>query len=255
MINDVIEKLVNDYKSEPNVLGIVLVGSGSRYYRDSLSDYDMEVIVEDSFYNNLEKEKRFWRYRDSKIDIEFLVYPKSDFLAKVCSTADVDHWPYEECKIVYDPVCFLENNIPLIVAMDYELRTARIKLHYFEVLFTSTKVKRVLQRGDELNVRLVAGQMTIVFVKLLFLLFYKWPPILHWTSQNILGIPNLSTNIKQLLLEILRNPTIESTELLVSEIENLMESQGISYIDLKDNLTNEVGSAEFRGFREKYSLL
>jgi hypothetical protein len=250
-----LQSFVVHYRDIPDVLGILLVGSGSRYYCDALSDYDFEVIVRDDYYEKLPQKERFILCHHETINAEFLIIPKNDFLAKEYSSADIDHWPYEECVVLHDPICFLESQLPLIVAMPAEVRSERLKLHYFEFLFAAKRMSRMLQRGDELNARLVAAQSALIVIKLVFILYYRWPPVVHWTSQNLIQLEGVPVHLKSLLVEILRQPNGSATDSLIREINGLLTKEEFPYIFSKNTLVSEVAGAEFRSIREKYGTL
>jgi glycosyltransferase involved in cell wall biosynthesis len=247
-----LQSFVVHYRDISDVLGILLVGSGSRYYCDALSDYDFEVIVRDDYYENLPQKERFIICHQETINTEYLIIPKKDFLAKEYSSADIDHWPYEECVVLHDPIGFLESKLPLIVAMSADLRYDRLKLHYFEFLFAAKRMSRMLQRGDELNARLVAYQSALFAIKLVFILRYRWPPVIHWTSQNLMQLEGIPGHLKALLVEILRQPNGSATDSLILEIDGLLAKEKFPYTLSKNALAGEVAGFEFRHLREKY---
>ena len=72
------------YLAKPGIIGIYVVGSATRPYRDGLSDYDIEVIVEDGVYDSTPMSERqvfFFKDGESKVvDYEFYLIPWSDFV-------------------------------------------------------------------------------------------------------------------------------------------------------------------------------
>jgi hypothetical protein len=255
MSYEYLESFVAPYRDISEVLGILLVGSSSRYYCDALSDYDFEVIVHDDYYENLPQKERFIIYHHETINTEYLLIPKKDFLAKEYSSADIDHWPYEECVVLHDPIGLLESKLPLVVAMSAEVRYDRLKLHYFEFLFFAKRISKMLQRGDELNARLVAHQSAWLAIKLVFILRYRWPPVIHWASQNLMQLEGIPGHLKSLLVELLRQPNESATDSLIREIDGLLAKEKFHYIISKNTLAGEVAGFEFRPIREKYGNL
>ncbi|MCR6117849.1 DUF4037 domain-containing protein [Salipaludibacillus agaradhaerens] len=249
----ILDKKLETFCSNKDVLGIVLVGSGSRQYRDELSDYDVEVIVKDHYYNQLDEEQKFYEFEEEGIEILF--YPEHDFSQKIKSCKDIEHWPYEECVILHDTNQYLEEKIIEIAFITPEDREARLKLHYFEFLFSARRVKRTLTRGNELNARLVSAQMVFVLVKLLFLLKYRWPPLLHWATENLELLEGIPEKIKLMMLEVIRRPDGFLAEKLITEVDNLLTSSGEHFHFVKTDITRQISGSNFRHIREKYGLI
>ncbi|TNP12928.1 hypothetical protein FHY73_25340 [Bacillus tropicus] len=242
---------IKSFQENPAVIGILLVGSASQPYKDSFSDYDLEVVVSDDYYNSLSNSERFF----TKDNYEFLLLPLSDFLCKKNSLSDVDHWPYEECKVIYDPKQIINNELPFIILMDLATRNDRLKLHYFEFLFAAKRLKKTLLRGHDFNVRLSMAYLAISVTKIIFILNHRWPPIPHWTMENMYKLDNMPSRITELILEILKSPQPESVDSLLVEMDLLLMKDGHEFHLLKSNLTSEVGGYNFRSVRERYGLL
>lgn len=248
-----LEVALAPYRANPDVLGIVLVGSASRHYSDDLSDCDLEIITTDYFFYSRTEQEQFFRLKDDKI--ECALVPESDFSAKKHSTADVDHWPYTSCAVLHDPDGYVMNEIEQIVVMPDEVCQARIKLHYFEFLFSARKISRTMQRGDELNVRLVAAQAAMIAVKLLFVLQHHWPPIMHWSAQNLAQLEGIPSTIKPLLVQLLSQPHPAAADQLIKQIDTLLGEAGFPYALARTALENEVGGPAFRLIREQYGVM
>ena len=77
-------KLIQPYVEKEGVIGIYLLGSVTRPYRDGLSDYDIEVIVEDDAYERTpDEERQVFILKEGQpkvVDHEFYLIPWSDFV-------------------------------------------------------------------------------------------------------------------------------------------------------------------------------
>lgn len=248
-----LDKKLGMFRSNKNVLGIILVGSGSRQYRDELSDFDVEVIVKEQYYDELDEEQKFYEFEDEGIEI--LIYSEHDFSKKIQSSKDLEHWPYEECVILHDTNQYLEEKIVEIALLTPEVREARLKLHYFEFLFSARRVKRTLTRGSEFNARLVSAQMVFVLIKLLFLLNYRWPPLLHWAAENLDLLEDIPVNIKLMMLEAIRRPDGHLAEKLITEVDKLLTLNGVNFHFVKTDITREISGSKFRHIRERYGVI
>jgi len=91
-------ELIQPYLAKPGIIGIYVVGSATRPYSDELSDYDIEIIVEDDVYEltpMVERQVFSFKEGDAKIvDYEFYLIPWSDFVGLTESTLDLFHYPY-----------------------------------------------------------------------------------------------------------------------------------------------------------------
>ncbi|MCK4259496.1 MAG: hypothetical protein KAX49_10995 [Halanaerobiales bacterium] len=253
MIDGISKKHLEPFQSSIEVLGIVLVGSASKSYTDLLSDYDLEVIVTDSYYDTLDDDQKFYEIEEEKL--EFLILPESDFLAKIDASQDVEHWPYETFQIIYDTNDYLEEKLIEIISIKPEIREKRLKLHYFEFLFCAQRIERTLMRGNEFNVLMVSAKMNMALIKLLFLLNYRWPPLLHWAMENLEEIDGIPQQLKSMMLESLRKPNAKLAKNLIREVDELLLLSGIEFQFVKTQITTEISSPEFRLIRDKYGVL
>ncbi len=246
-----LEAFLKPYLEMTDALGILLVGSSSRAYRDALSDQDLEVIVTDAFYAHLPLDQRLRHDQET----ELLFLPQSDFLAKKNSPADIDHWTYEDCVVLHDPHGLLEDELIKIALLPLDLRAARLKLHYFEFLFSAQRLDKLLTRGDELNVRLALAHAATNLIKLIFLLNHRWPPVIHWTAQSLTNLPENLPHFKAQLTEFLRQPSAPLSRQLIQEVDHLLERQGFSFVLNKTAMLVEVVGPAFRSIRESYGQL
>ncbi len=252
MVARVPQVFLEPYQVNAEVIGLLLVGSSSRPYQDALSDIDVEVIVSDAYYQRLSLSQRLLQQSSR---VEFLFLSRSDFAAKKYSPADIDHWPYESCRILHDPTGFLTDEVLLIAALSPAVREVRLRLHYFEFLFAAKRIAHLIQRGDELNARLVAAQTVNLIVTLVFILNHRWPPLAHWTSHNLLKIETVPPDLRDHLVDLLRYPAVAVSQLLISTVDALLQAAGLSFHFDKSTLVAEVSGAEFRPVREKYGIM
>jgi hypothetical protein len=252
MVSQIVNLPIEKYKENKNVLGVLLVGSSSKYYKDSFSDYDIEIIVKDSYYNSIKASDTVYTTDEGKYD--FFITSEYDFLQKAKSPLDIDHWSYVDCTVVHDPIKFLSINIPIIVNMDTNIRDQRIILHYFEFILMAMKIEKALKRGEELNARLLTSNLSIVLIKLLFVLNSLWPPVPHWTAENLVTLNLAPDDIKNQLLEIMRMPNIEVANKLIQEVDNLLISNGLNYPHSKESVWQVVTSEKFRKVRQDYGI-
>lgn len=246
--------LIDKLEQDADVHAALLVGSSTRGYRDALSDLDVEVIVRDPTYDALARSARFTA-SESEARVEILVLPERDFRAKKDSSADTDHWRYEDCVVIYDPRGVARDELPEIVAMPDDLRRARTHLHYFEFLFFAQRL-RTRARFDDLNWRLVAGQAAFSAVRLLFVAAGRWPPVAHWAAQNLACLPSpMQAEAGAVLLELMRDPGPQTARASIQLVDRVMYDVVPEYVDDKTELTRTVVSNEYRQVRERFGIL
>ena len=248
-----LDDLLIDYYTNDKVFGVVLVGSSSHFYKDSNSDFDVEVIVDDDYYETIKDKKLLIRNSDTKLEILILSY--SNFLSKIDSSLSINHWPYEKGIVLYDRNGQFKTIIEKIVSVDLNELSKRLKLSYFELLLLCSKIERIKNTGEFLNLKLASAQIGVIASKLLFLMHKKWPPIIYWTSQNMLYLEDVDSEFKLLIMEVLNKPTISNVNLLINAIESELLSCGFDFWCDKEKVISEISTDEYVVIREKYSFL
>ena len=127
-------QLIEPYTREPWVRGIYLVGSASRPFRDRISDYDFEIAVDDDHYARASDDERHAFSIDPgpppRVDYEFLLRPWSELEGLVASTRDVDHYPFQHARVLFDPDGALAPLLARIAALPDDVRDVRLRVHY-----------------------------------------------------------------------------------------------------------------------------
>ena len=123
-------ELIKPYSDRDGVIGIYVVGSAARPYRDALSDYDIEVIVEDAVYERTpDDERQTFAFKEDEpkvVDHEFYLIPWSDFFALTDSTHDLFHYPYQHAVVLHDPAGRITPIIEQLAALPEDVRRERI---------------------------------------------------------------------------------------------------------------------------------
>ena len=94
-------ELIKPYRKMDGLVGIYLVGSATRPFRDRdpLSDYDFEVVMEDEAFSRVPPDKKLVFVIEEgpprRVDHEFYLRPWKELSGLVRSTLDLDHHPYQ----------------------------------------------------------------------------------------------------------------------------------------------------------------
>src|SRR6476646_8135467 len=96
-IFDATAERLEEWKAQPEVLGVLLVGSKSRGHSDDLSDDDLEVLLTDEAHAKLTpsecSEVCFDELEPLKLLYDVQLTTLTDIKRKASSTIDLDHWP------------------------------------------------------------------------------------------------------------------------------------------------------------------
>jgi len=188
-------ELIRPYADREGVVGVYLVGSAARPFRDALSDLDLEVVVTDDAYAATPLDERHVFVIDDgpprRVDHEFYLRAWSDFEALIDSRQDIVRAGYRHAEVLHDPAGRVAPVVARLAELPAALRDERLRVHWLELVFGIGRAKKTLQRGHVLDARLVLADALRAAVKLLFVAAEVWPAPTHWTREELalLGVP------------------------------------------------------------------
>jgi hypothetical protein len=115
-----------------------------------------------------------------------------------------------------------------LAALPASVRKTRLRVHYLEFRFGSSRAGKGLDRCGTLNARLILGESITALVKLLFLVKRSWPSTRHWSTEELelLGVgPDLIAAIEGALL----SPEKARLQALAKEADRFLEGQGETF--------------------------
>lgn len=178
------------WRADPDVLGVVLVGSRSRGHDDERSDDDLEVILTDDAHARLAPTDcvGFARDEDSPVprlayDAQFL--PISALEAKQESPLDLDRWPYERAQVLFERGGAVGAAIAAAGAMPAEFREARMRHGAVDAWLAAGRAEKTLARGYEAAGRQVVARGAKALARVLFALEHRWTPLDHWLEAEL----------------------------------------------------------------------
>lgn len=121
---ELINRLLSDYGTDAQVLGIIQVGSVAKGYADKHSDVDLEIVVTEDKYNGLERNSQKTVHAE-KYDLRFTTAIKLRRIRN--SDADEDHWDYQESIVIQDKASILQKILNQIITYDEGTRVDRLK--------------------------------------------------------------------------------------------------------------------------------
>jgi len=225
-------ELIKPYLDVDGLIGIYVVGSATRPFRDGLSDYDFEVVVEDETYAALPDAEKHRFVIDEgpprRVDHEFYFWPWSGFEGLLYSKVDMFHFAYQYPVVLHDPTGRLQTVIEKLAALPEDVRTTRTKVHYLEYRWGTGRANKTFGRGAILNGRLVVAEALIALIKLLFLVNNSWPSTRHWSTHELelLGVPS---DLLAAIERTLADPNSESLDRLVEDVHEHLDNKGEAF--------------------------
>ncbi len=232
-------ELIEPYVGREGVVGIYLLGSMTRPYRDGLSDYDIEVIVENAVYERTpDEERQVFVYKEGTpegerpiVDYEFYLIPWSDFVGLTDSTLDLFHQPYQHAVVLHDPEGRIGPVIERLAELPEDVRQERMTIHFLEFLYRLGRARKTSNRVETaptLDLRLLYGDALNALVKLLFLVKGSWAATKHWSEEELrlLGVPDDLLSRAVCLQGV---PESEQTRELVEAVRAFLDESGETF--------------------------
>lgn len=179
---------LREWQAQPEVLGVVLVGSKSRGHSDGLSDDDLEVLLTDDAAAQRAPvdclEVRITPNGHRLIyDTQYLAI--SALVRKAASPHDLDHWPYERAQVLFDRDGRVQAAVDAAARMDADFRQRRLLHATIDTWIASRRAEKTLQRGFLGAGRLIVARGAKALARLIFALEWRWVPLDHWLEAEL----------------------------------------------------------------------
>jgi len=223
-------ELIRPYLDKDGVIGIYVVGSATRPHRDALSDYDIEVIVEDDVYDRTPMDERqVFAFKDGDakvVDYEFYLIPWRDFIKLTESAHDLFHYPYQHAVILHDPDERIAPVVEALAALPETVRRERMIVHFLEFLYRLGRARKTAARGDcAINLTLLRGDALGSLAKLLFLAKRTWPSTKHWTEQEF-DVVEIPDDLQAAIRDWIAEPSSEQARALATTVRGFLDACG-----------------------------
>ncbi|MBE0634831.1 hypothetical protein IH601_02380 [Candidatus Bipolaricaulota bacterium] len=226
-------ELIKPYLEMDGVIGIYVVGSATRPYRDELSDLDIEVIVENAVYEQTPMEKRqtfaFKEDNPKVVDYEFYLIPWSDFFNLTKSGLDLFHYPYQHAQILHDPDGRIEPIIKQLAELPEGIRLERMTVHFLECLYSLGRARKTAERGElPINLALLRGGTISSLVKVILLAKKSWPSTVHWSEQEFAQMA-ISDDLLKPVKAWLTDPASDNARAMVTATRAFLDDCGETF--------------------------
>ena len=222
---------IAQWQSQPEVIGVLLVGSKSRGHSDELSDDDLEVLLTDeSFALRAPAECSELVFEDpgetGKMIYDTQYTPFTYLQNKLTSPLDLDHWPYEQAKVLFDRDGRVTPTVAALGRMDAEFRHTRLLYATLNTSIAFGRAVKTLQRGHEGAGRLIVARGARALSNLLFALEWRWTPLDHWLENELRTLAD-PTHTGALLIESLKSGRPDPLREALNGLEDRLVSEGV----------------------------
>lgn len=225
---ELVDKLMNCYSADQSVLGVILVGSAGKGYHNEHSDVDLEVVVTEERYNELQKNFQKFIHTE-KYDV---IFTTIDVLQQVKQSGkDVDHWWYKDCPVLLDKTGKLKGVLREITRYDVESRLKRLKHYYLGFWENSLYSMSCLRHNNDRSARIYAALAMQELIRLLFNFNNRWAPKMQWAFREIKLLKKKPANIESQIESILIEPDSSKLSILWNEIAKLLREEKYSWVN------------------------
>ncbi|MHA2187816.1 MAG: DUF4037 domain-containing protein [Candidatus Thorarchaeota archaeon] len=218
---------------EPHVKGVMLWGSRATGFGAPGTDWDALIYVTDEYYNSLELKDTIWLEFDESVEPKRLVVdfsPISDawFIQQMESPLDIDHSPYAEGVVIYDPTGKLEEWRQKLARYPVEEHLDRLKNKYALLMGALGSARIDNKRGYVHDAKLNLYRAIVAGVNLWFTMQKSWTPPMKWWTPHAkrLGITDESY---KLFCDTLDEPTQDNVFALYTHLKEGIIEQGFEF--------------------------
>jgi hypothetical protein len=222
---------IEQYKSRPGVLGVLLVGSKSRGHADQHSDDDLEVFLTDEEFSRIAPRETGDLLIVGEGETRRIIYdtqylPLSDLERKASSPIDLDRWPYEKARVLFDLEGRLAPAVEDVAWMSPEFRRLRLLHATIDAWTAPFLVAKARRHGANSPARLYLGRGVLAVARILFGLEYRWVPLFHWLEKELMSLED-SSCAGDLLLEALREDEVGPLQEALRRLEERLFAEGV----------------------------
>ena len=231
IVFDQTRKRVEEWAADPEVLGVLLVGSRSRGHSDELSDDDLEVILTDKAAARLSPPECSDLLIEGERPNRRIIYDAqylsiSALKAKERSTFDLDHWPYERAKVLFDRNGSLPELVSGLGQMDRDFRAKRLRHSTIDASIPVYRVGKCLKRGQTASAHLLVVRGARALTRIVFALESRWVPLDHWLEPELRTLQN-ETGLTPHIVDALVTLDVAHIQTGLSLLEDRLAAEGV----------------------------
>ena len=220
------------WQEQAEVSGVLLVGSKSRGHSDDLSDDDLEVLLSEAAHAQL-KPVECGEYvfegegtqRKLIYDIEYTSL--KDLQSKLSSPYDLDHWPYERARVLFDRHGDVAPTVTALARMDAGYRHTRLLYSTIGTSGAIGRANKTLERGNAGAGHMLIARGAKALARLLFALEWRWVPLDHWLENELRTLQD-PTHSGPLLVEALVSGSPAPLREALNRLEDTLAAEGVA---------------------------
>ncbi|HJQ68540.1 MAG TPA: hypothetical protein VKA70_06195 [Blastocatellia bacterium] len=222
---------VKELALRPEVLGVIVVGSKSAGHADHLSDDDMEVILTEEAHALLSPAQCSEVLYAPEGDVRRIIYdayyePLSALAHKANSPRDLEHWPYERARVLFDRDGRVSEAVAAARVMTPEFRRARLLHATVDAWVAGRRAEKTFGRGAEAAAHLVIARGAKALSRILFALEWRWVPLDHWLEPELKTLDD-AEGAGRLLVDALKGGAAQPLKEAVDALEDRLFAEGV----------------------------
>jgi hypothetical protein len=223
------------WRADPEVLGVVLVGSKSRGHDDARSDDDLEVLLTDEAAARIAPADCLDVLVEGEGKARHVIYDAqltslSALVAKHHSTFDLDHWPYERAEVLFARDPGVREAVGGAGAMPAAFRALRLKHATIDAWIAPYRAEKTFARGFTAAGRLLVARGARALARIVFALEDRWVPLDHWLEPELASLADAS-GVAPLLLGALREGDPKPIDEALVKLEDRLAAEGVARAD------------------------
>ncbi len=223
------------WRADPDVLGVVLVGSKSRGHDDARSDDDIEVLLTDAAAARIAPAECLDVLIEGEGPTRRVIYDAqltslSALEAKRDSVFDLDHWPYERAEILFARGPGVREAVGAAGLMAPEFRRLRLVHATIDAWIAPYRATKTFERGFTAAGRLLVARGTRALARILFALEGRWVPLDHWLEPELATLTD-PAGVVPLLLGALREADPRALDDGLARLEEPLAAEGVARPD------------------------
>jgi hypothetical protein len=231
VVFDKTRERVAKWATDPEVLGVLLVGSRSRGNADALSDDDLEVILTDDAAARISPAHCSEVLIEGEGESRKLIYDAQylalgGLLDKGASYIDLDHWPYERASVLFSRDVEIGAIVERLGAMPADFRTKRLIHSTIDAWIPPYRANKCLKRGQAASAHLLVARGARALSRLVFALEWRWVPLDHWLEAELRTLSD-EAHVGPLIVQALNSGEPQPLQDALNALEPALQGAGV----------------------------
>ena len=228
--DDMTREKLEDILKAPYVLGVMVWGSRATGFGAPDTDWDILIYVTDEYYQSLELKDTLLLEFDESVEPKRLVNdfsPISDswFKQQIESPHDIDHSPYVEGIVIYDPSGELEEWRQKLARYPEEEHVERLKSKLVVMRDSLGTARQTDSRGQTLESKISLYRSIVAAVHLWYSMKKSWSPPLKWWTKWVKRL-GMTDETFEKFSSAIEEPTLDHVMELYKHLHKLLIADG-----------------------------